>query len=101
MASLMLSRHGIWYYRKVNVLPSGKRREIRRSLRTHSKSEAKKRIAEYQENLTPLMMDTSKQVLTLLKSLQILQEIGLEAKVVLVKFHPAKHLTLSKNLISN
>ncbi|WP_257017894.1 site-specific integrase [Serratia fonticola] len=81
MASLMLSRHGIWYYRKVNVLPSGKRREIRRSLRTRSKSEAKKRIAKYQENLTPLMMDTSKQVLTLLESLQTLQEMGLEAKV--------------------
>ncbi|MBC3381584.1 site-specific integrase [Serratia fonticola] len=77
----MLSRHGIWYYRKVNVLPSGKRREIRRSLRTRSKSEAKKRIAKYQENLTPLMMDTSKQVLTLLESLQTLQEMGLEAKV--------------------
>lgn len=75
MASLMLSRHGIWYYRKVNVLPSGKRREIRRSLRTRSKSEAKKRIAKYQENLTLLMMDTSKQVLTLLESLQTLQDI--------------------------
>ncbi|MBF0032560.1 site-specific integrase [Citrobacter freundii] len=45
--SLMLSRHGIWYYRKVNLLPCGKRREFRRSLGTRSKSEAIKRVERF------------------------------------------------------
>ncbi|EEV5818323.1 site-specific integrase [Escherichia coli] len=45
--SLMLSRHGIWYYRKVNVLPCGKRREFRRSLGTRSKIEALKRVERF------------------------------------------------------
>ncbi|MGY8196637.1 hypothetical protein L1Q52_27875, partial [Klebsiella pneumoniae] len=43
----MLSRHGIWYYRKVNVLPCGKRREFRRSLGTRSKTEATKRSLRF------------------------------------------------------
>ncbi|TQV87358.1 site-specific integrase [Aliikangiella coralliicola] len=38
---LMLSRHGIWYYRKSYSLASGKRKEIRKSLGTRSKREAK------------------------------------------------------------
>ncbi|MBU9818932.1 site-specific integrase [Rahnella sp. BCC 1045] len=45
--SLMLSRHGIWYYRKVNVLSCGKRREFRRSLGTRSKTEALKRSVRF------------------------------------------------------
>ncbi|EFG2121708.1 site-specific integrase [Escherichia coli] len=45
--SLMLSRHGIWYYRKVNVLPCSKRREFRRSLGTRSKTEATKRSLRF------------------------------------------------------
>ena len=42
--SLMLSRHGIGYYRKVNLIPCGKRCEFRRSLGTRSKTEALKRV---------------------------------------------------------
>ena len=45
--SLMLSRHGIWYYRKVNLMPCGKRREYRRSLGTRSKTEALKRVERF------------------------------------------------------
>lgn len=45
--SLMLSRHGIWYYRKVNLMPCGKRREYRRSLGTRSKTEALKRAERF------------------------------------------------------
>ncbi|MBC4371469.1 site-specific integrase [Klebsiella pneumoniae] len=45
--SLMLSRHGIWYYRKVNLMPCGKRREYRRSLGTRSKTEALKRAKRF------------------------------------------------------
>lgn len=41
MSHLMLSRHGIWYYRRVNLTPR-KLREIRISLRTRSK-----RVAGY------------------------------------------------------
>ena len=40
MSCLMLSRHGIWYFRKTYLLPSGKRKELRRSLRTRCKREA-------------------------------------------------------------
>ncbi|CFQ70333.1 tyrosine-type recombinase/integrase [Yersinia enterocolitica] len=75
MASLMLSRHGIWYYRKVNILPSGKRKEFRRSLRTRSKSEALKRIAQYQDNLIPIMMNHSPEILQLLAGLQVLHAL--------------------------
>ena len=45
--SLMLSRHGIWYYRKVNLMPCCKRREYRRSLGTRSKTEALKRAERF------------------------------------------------------
>jgi hypothetical protein len=45
--SLMLSRYGIWYYRKVNILPCGKRREFRCSLGTRSKTEATKRSLRF------------------------------------------------------
>ena len=45
--SLMLSRHGIWYYRKVNLMPCGKRCEFRRSLGTRSKTEAIKRVERF------------------------------------------------------
>ena len=43
---LLLSRHGIWYYRKSYVLDSGKRKEIRRSLATKDKREAKLLVAK-------------------------------------------------------
>ena len=38
--NLWLSPHGIWYFRKVYLLPSGKRKEIRKSLRTRCKRTA-------------------------------------------------------------
>jgi len=46
MSHLMLSRHGIWYYRRVYLTPR-KRREIRISLRTRSKREALSRVEKY------------------------------------------------------
>lgn len=46
MSHLMLSRHGIWYYRRVYLTPR-KRREIRVSLRTRSKREALLRVEKY------------------------------------------------------
>lgn len=49
----MLSRHGIWYYRKVNLLPCGKRREFRRSLGTRSKTEALKRAQRFSDRVWP------------------------------------------------
>ncbi|HFO0254485.1 TPA: tyrosine-type recombinase/integrase [Raoultella ornithinolytica] len=56
--SLMLSRHGIWYYRKVNLMPCGKRREYRRSLGTRSKTEALKRVERFADRLWTVV-DTS------------------------------------------
>ena len=43
---LLLSRHGIWYYRKSYILESGKRREIRKSLGTRDKRETKLLISK-------------------------------------------------------
>ena len=45
MSHLMLSRHGIWFYRKVYLTPR-KRREIRISLLTRSKREALLRVGK-------------------------------------------------------
>lgn len=44
MSNLYLSRHGIWYFRKVTTLPSGKTKDIKKSLRTRIKSEAKAKV---------------------------------------------------------
>lgn len=46
MSHLMLSRHGIWFYRKVYLTPR-KRRKIRISLRTRSRREALLRVEKY------------------------------------------------------
>lgn len=43
MSHLMLSRHGIWFYRRIYLTPR-KRREIRISLRTRSRREALLRV---------------------------------------------------------
>jgi hypothetical protein len=45
MSHLMLSRHGIWFYRKVYLTPR-KRRKIRISLRTRSRREALLRVGK-------------------------------------------------------
>jgi len=42
--NLWLSPHGIWYFRKVYLLPSGKRKETRKSLRTRCKRTAKEQV---------------------------------------------------------
>ncbi|UKA05576.1 site-specific integrase [Photobacterium damselae subsp. damselae] len=44
MSNLYLSRHGIWYFRKVTTLPSGKTKDIKKSLRTRCKAEAKRKV---------------------------------------------------------
>ena len=63
----MLSRHGIWYYRKVNVLPCGKRREFRRSLGTRSKTEATKRSLRFADRPW-LITETSTTTIDLIQS---------------------------------
>lgn len=47
MSHLMLSRHGIWYYRSRVYLTPRKRREIRISLRTRSRREDLLRVEKY------------------------------------------------------
>jgi hypothetical protein len=44
--NLWLSPHGIWYFRKVTTLPCGRRKEIKKTLRTRDKSEAKRKVLE-------------------------------------------------------
>lgn len=51
--NLVLSRHGIWYSRYTYLLPSGKRKEIRKSLRTRCKRTANKLIQA--SSLTPVI----------------------------------------------
>ena len=44
--NLWLSPHGIWYYRKVTVLPCGRRKDIKKSLRTRDKLVAREQVAK-------------------------------------------------------
>lgn len=44
--NLWLSPHGIWYFRKVTIMPCGRRKEIKKTLHTRDKSEAKKKVLE-------------------------------------------------------
>ncbi|MDM5131406.1 site-specific integrase [Aeromonas piscicola] len=44
--NLCLSRHGIWYYRKVTTLPCGRRKEIKKSLQTRDKLVARNKVAQ-------------------------------------------------------
>lgn len=44
--NLWLSPQGIWYYRKVTVLPSGRRKDIKKSLRTRDKLVAREQVAQ-------------------------------------------------------
>lgn len=46
--NLVLSRHGIWYSRFTYLLPCGRRKEIRRSLRTRSKRIARCMVQQMQ-----------------------------------------------------
>lgn len=43
--NLLLTPHGIWYYRKVTTLPCGRRKEIKKSLHTRDKLMARKQVA--------------------------------------------------------
>ncbi len=38
--------HGIWYFRKVTIMPYGRRKEIKKTLRTRDKSEAKRKVLD-------------------------------------------------------
>ncbi|MDH0240129.1 integrase, partial [Aeromonas caviae] len=44
--NLWLSPQGIWYYRKVTVLPCGRRKDIKKSLRTRDKLVAREQVAQ-------------------------------------------------------
>ena len=44
--NLWLSPHGIWYFRKVTIMPCGRRKEIKKTLRTRDKSEAKRKVLD-------------------------------------------------------
>ncbi len=44
--NLWLSPQGIWYYRKVTVLSCGRRKDIKKSLRTRDKLVARDKVAQ-------------------------------------------------------
>lgn len=44
--NLWLSPQGIWYYRKVTMLPCGRRKDIKKSLRTRDKLVARDKVAQ-------------------------------------------------------
>ena len=44
--NLWLNFHGIWYYRKVTVLPCGRRKEFKKSLQTRDKLVAREKVAQ-------------------------------------------------------
>lgn len=45
--NLWLSPQGIWYYRKVTVLPCGRRKDIKKSLRTRDKLVARDKVTRW------------------------------------------------------
>ncbi len=55
--NLWLSPHGIWYFRKVTTLPCGRRKEIKKSLKTRDKQDAKAKVVRLLSCVrsTPLM----------------------------------------------
>ena len=44
--NLWLSPQGIWYVRKVTTLPCGRRKEIKKSLRTRDKLAARNKVSQ-------------------------------------------------------
>ncbi len=79
--NLVLSRHGIWYSRFTYLLPSGKRKEIRKSLRTRCKRTANKliqqmRVCEHveqgpQKTVCVPIQEPKKQTLKLSKAIDL------------------------------
>lgn len=50
--NLWLSPQGIWYYRKVTVLPCGRRKDIKKSLRTRDKLVAREKLGRFSNTRT-------------------------------------------------
>jgi len=50
--NLWLSPHCIWYYRKVTVLPCGRRKEFKKSLRTRDKLVARETLGRFSNTRT-------------------------------------------------
>ena len=46
IVNLWLSPQGIWYYRKVTVLPCGRRKDVKKSLRTRDKLVVRDKVAQ-------------------------------------------------------
>ncbi|MDM5072198.1 site-specific integrase [Aeromonas bestiarum] len=46
LMNLWLSKHGIWYFRKVTTLPCGSRKEIKKSLATRDKRAAQAKVID-------------------------------------------------------
>lgn len=42
--NLWLNPHGIWYYRKVAILPCGRRKDVKKSLQIRAKSAVRNRV---------------------------------------------------------
>ncbi|MDM5101132.1 hypothetical protein [Aeromonas salmonicida] len=50
--NLWLNFHGIWYYRKVTVLSCGRRKDVKKSLRTRDKLVAREKLGRFSNTHT-------------------------------------------------
>lgn len=106
MTNLMLSRHGIWYYRKVTVTPRGKRKEIRKSLRTRNKQEAKLKVLALQNCFIskrtepinePEIIDYWKQLDSYLKTKE---GLAAERQIMTINSQITKYLDYTPDVLS-
>lgn len=50
--NLWLKPHGIWYYRKVAILPCGRRKDVKKSLRTRDQLVAREKLGRFSNTRT-------------------------------------------------
>jgi len=50
--NLWLSPHCIWYYRKVTVLPCGRRKNVKKSLRTRDRLVSREKLGRFSNTRT-------------------------------------------------
>jgi hypothetical protein len=50
--NLWLNPHGIWYYRKVAILPCGRRKDVKKSLHTRDKLVSREKLGRFSNSRT-------------------------------------------------
>lgn len=101
--NIWLSPHGIWYYRKVTTLPCGRRKDIKKSLRTRDKLAAREQVAKMlacaRSRVKPAAVQPEPQSHSLPELQQLLQQIQ-PAVNPAPNAAPAAHSVISSPVLS-